>query len=110
MHGDATSVVDALRRCVKVADSGAEVFELVVTEHGEDAVARAAARADAVVVVAGNDPHINGRETEADRTTSARCPTEERTGAAAPARPRRRTAGQHRPAATGQKGTAPTPG
>ncbi|MFF8096642.1 glycoside hydrolase family 3 C-terminal domain-containing protein [Streptomyces sp. NPDC016675] len=45
-----------------------EVFGLVVTERGEDAVARAAAGADVVVVVAGNDPHINGRETE-DRTT-----------------------------------------
>ncbi|MFE9972354.1 glycoside hydrolase family 3 C-terminal domain-containing protein [Streptomyces hirsutus] len=50
------------------AGTGPEVFELIVTEHGEEAVARAAARADAVVVVAGNDPHINGRETE-DRTT-----------------------------------------
>ncbi|MFF0590107.1 glycoside hydrolase family 3 C-terminal domain-containing protein [Streptomyces sp. NPDC003781] len=49
-------------------DTDAEVFELVVAEHGEDAVARAAAGADVVVVVAGNDPHINGRETE-DRTT-----------------------------------------
>lgn len=48
--------------------SGAEVFELVVAERGEDAVARVAAEADVVVVVAGNDPHINGRETE-DRTT-----------------------------------------
>ncbi|MGZ3101714.1 glycoside hydrolase family 3 C-terminal domain-containing protein [Streptomyces sp. H72] len=45
-----------------------EVFGLVVTERGEDPVARAAAGADVVVVVAGNDPHINGRETE-DRTT-----------------------------------------
>ncbi|MFR0356873.1 glycoside hydrolase family 3 C-terminal domain-containing protein [Streptomyces sediminimaris] len=53
---------------VKVADAGAETFELVVTERGEDAVARAAAQADVVLVVAGNDPHINGRETE-DRTT-----------------------------------------
>jgi beta-glucosidase len=56
---------------VRVAAPGEadpEVFELVVTERGEDAVARAAARADVVVVVAGNDPHINGRETE-DRTT-----------------------------------------
>ncbi|MCZ9341594.1 glycoside hydrolase family 3 C-terminal domain-containing protein, partial [Streptomyces sp. TRM76130] len=33
-----------------------------------EAVARAAARADVVLVVAGNDPHVNGRETE-DRTT-----------------------------------------
>ncbi|MFF5338984.1 glycoside hydrolase family 3 C-terminal domain-containing protein [Streptomyces sp. NPDC013181] len=44
------------------------VFEIEVTERGEDAVARAAAAADTVIVVAGNDPHINGRETE-DRTT-----------------------------------------
>jgi beta-glucosidase len=55
---------------VKVAADGeeGEVFELVVTERGEEAVTRAAAGADVVVVVAGNDPHINGRETE-DRTT-----------------------------------------
>ncbi|MBC9723619.1 glycoside hydrolase family 3 C-terminal domain-containing protein [Streptomyces sp. TRM68367] len=57
---------------VKVADDVSredpEVFELVVTERGENAVARAAAQADTVLVVAGNDPHINGRETE-DRTT-----------------------------------------
>ncbi|MFD0024610.1 glycoside hydrolase family 3 C-terminal domain-containing protein [Streptomyces sp. NPDC058382] len=44
------------------------VFETEVTERGEDAVARAAAAADTVIVVAGNDAHINGRETE-DRTT-----------------------------------------
>jgi beta-glucosidase len=56
---------------VKVAgtDAGsAEIFELEFGERGEDAVARAAASADVVLVVAGNDPHINGRETE-DRTT-----------------------------------------
>ncbi|MEV0979924.1 glycoside hydrolase family 3 C-terminal domain-containing protein [Streptomyces sp. NPDC049915] len=53
---------------VKVAEENAEIFTVVVTERGEDAVARAAARADVVVLVAGNDPHINGRETE-DRTT-----------------------------------------
>ncbi|MGW5180012.1 glycoside hydrolase family 3 C-terminal domain-containing protein [Streptomyces sp. NPDC004082] len=53
---------------VKVAAQDAEVFEVEVVERGEDAVARAAAATDVVVVVAGNDPHINGRETE-DRTT-----------------------------------------
>lgn len=39
-----------------------------MTESGESAVAQVSGRADVVVVVAGNDPHINGRETE-DRTT-----------------------------------------
>ncbi|MFD4570025.1 glycoside hydrolase family 3 C-terminal domain-containing protein [Streptomyces sp. NPDC058467] len=53
---------------VKVAAENPEIFELEFTERGEDAVARAAAAADVVLVVAGNDPHINGRETE-DRTT-----------------------------------------
>ncbi|MFB6708302.1 glycoside hydrolase family 3 C-terminal domain-containing protein [Streptomyces sp. NPDC056333] len=53
-----------------VADAGpaATVFEIEVVERGEDAVARAASAADTVLVVVGNDPHINGRETE-DRTT-----------------------------------------
>ncbi|WP_445528536.1 glycoside hydrolase family 3 C-terminal domain-containing protein [Streptomyces cyslabdanicus] len=53
---------------VRVAVENPEVFEPVVTERGEEAVARAAGRADVVLVVAGNDPHINGRETQ-DRTT-----------------------------------------
>ncbi|MGW7255804.1 glycoside hydrolase family 3 C-terminal domain-containing protein [Streptomyces sp. NPDC054834] len=53
---------------VKVADENPEILELIVTERAEDAVTRVTARADVVVVVAGNDPHINGRETE-DRTT-----------------------------------------
>ncbi|MGW3101884.1 glycoside hydrolase family 3 C-terminal domain-containing protein [Streptomyces sp. NPDC001100] len=53
---------------VKVAEEGGEIFELVIAERGEDAVARVAEAADVVLVVAGNDPHINGRETE-DRTT-----------------------------------------
>jgi beta-glucosidase len=55
---------------VKVADGDPETFDVVVTEHGEAAVARVAAEADVVLVVGGNDPHINGRETE-DRTTLA---------------------------------------
>jgi beta-glucosidase len=53
---------------VKVAEEDPHVFEIVVAERGEDAVTRVTARADVVLVVAGNDPHINGRETE-DRTT-----------------------------------------
>ncbi|MEV6794508.1 glycoside hydrolase family 3 C-terminal domain-containing protein [Streptomyces sp. NPDC051320] len=51
----------------KVAEHG-DVFEIEMIERGADAVARAAADADVVIVVAGNDPHINGRETE-DRPT-----------------------------------------
>ncbi|MYV44902.1 glycoside hydrolase family 3 C-terminal domain-containing protein [Streptomyces sp. SID2888] len=46
----------------------AEVFTLEFTERGEDAVSWTARRADVVLVFAGNDPHLNGRETE-DRTT-----------------------------------------
>ncbi|MFJ8666233.1 glycoside hydrolase family 3 C-terminal domain-containing protein [Streptomyces sp. NPDC093600] len=55
---------------LKVAAGNGEILEVVVVESGEDAVNRAASRADVVLVVAGNDPHINGRETE-DRTTLA---------------------------------------
>ncbi|WP_069169736.1 glycoside hydrolase family 3 C-terminal domain-containing protein [Streptomyces griseus] len=54
----------------KISAAEATVFEAVTVERGEDAVARVAAAADTVVVIAGNDPHINGRETE-DRTTLA---------------------------------------
>ncbi|WP_338702391.1 glycoside hydrolase family 3 C-terminal domain-containing protein [Streptomyces sp. Q6] len=61
---------------VKVADEGTE-FLVDVVERGEDAVARAAADADVVIVVAGNDPHINGRETE-DRTTLELPPHQDR--------------------------------
>ncbi|OIK06884.1 glycoside hydrolase family 3 C-terminal domain-containing protein [Streptomyces monashensis] len=55
---------------VKVADAegSGDVFEVITVERGEDAVVRAAERAEVVLVVAGNDPHIGGRETE-DRTT-----------------------------------------
>ncbi|MGW1783638.1 glycoside hydrolase family 3 C-terminal domain-containing protein [Streptomyces sp. NPDC002143] len=59
-----------------------EVFELIVVESGEDAVTRVTAEADVVVVVAGNDPHINGRETQ-DRTTLRLPPQQERLLAAA---------------------------
>ncbi|MFF5425306.1 MULTISPECIES: glycoside hydrolase family 3 C-terminal domain-containing protein [unclassified Streptomyces] len=64
---------------VKVAAGreSAEVFTVETVERGEEAVARAAAGADTVVVVAGNDPHIGGRETE-DRTTLALPPHQER--------------------------------
>ncbi|TXS53863.1 carbohydrate-binding protein [Streptomyces sp. uw30] len=55
---------------VRVAEADPEIFELIVVERGEDAVTRVASQADVVLVVAGNDPHINGRETE-DRTTLA---------------------------------------
>ncbi|MFH8560148.1 glycoside hydrolase family 3 C-terminal domain-containing protein [Streptomyces sp. NPDC017988] len=68
----------------KVAEAGevlpaerADLFTVEVLERGEDAVARVAADADTVIVVAGNDPHINGRETE-DRTTLALPPHQER--------------------------------
>ncbi len=60
---------------LKVAAEG-EVFEIEVVERGEEAVARAAADAEAVIVLAGNDPHINGRETE-DRSTLALPPHQE---------------------------------
>ncbi|MEU8971591.1 glycoside hydrolase family 3 C-terminal domain-containing protein [Streptomyces monashensis] len=55
---------------VRVAGSEGvgDVFEVITVERGEDAVVRAAERAEVVLVVAGNDPHIGGRETE-DRTT-----------------------------------------
>ncbi|MCF1596008.1 glycoside hydrolase family 3 C-terminal domain-containing protein [Streptomyces muensis] len=53
---------------VRVAEAKPETFQLMVVESGEDAVTRVTAEADVVLVVAGNDPHIHGRETE-DRPT-----------------------------------------
>jgi beta-glucosidase len=50
------------------APGAGEVFTVETVERGADVVARLAAETDAVIVVAGNDPHINGRETE-DRLT-----------------------------------------
>lgn len=55
---------------VRVAEANPETFELIVVESGEDTVTRVTSQADVVLVVAGNDPHINGRETE-DRPTLA---------------------------------------
>ncbi|MBT2378877.1 glycoside hydrolase family 3 C-terminal domain-containing protein [Streptomyces sp. ISL-111] len=52
---------------LKVAEEG-DAFDIVTVGRGVDDVAAAAAAADVVVVAVGNDPHINGRETE-DRTT-----------------------------------------
>ncbi len=42
----------------------AERFAVRIVRAGADAIAEAAARADAVIVAVGNDPHLNGRETE----------------------------------------------
>ena len=42
----------------------AERFGLRIVRSGADAVAEAARGADAVIVAVGNDPHLNGRETE----------------------------------------------
>lgn len=55
---------------VRVAEANPEIFQVIVVESGEDAVTRVTSQADVVLVVAGNDPHINGRETE-DRPTLA---------------------------------------
>ncbi|MFI9008356.1 beta-glucosidase [Actinosynnema sp. NPDC053489] len=44
------------------------VFEVELVVDGVAAAARVAAAADTAVLVLGNDPHINGRETQ-DRTT-----------------------------------------
>ncbi|WNI21217.1 glycoside hydrolase family 3 C-terminal domain-containing protein [Streptomyces sp. ITFR-16] len=76
LHRGTGGYVSVAADGVKVAAPGGEnsgpaaaaVFEIEVAERGEDAVARAAAGAGTVIVVAGNDAHINGRETE-DRTT-----------------------------------------
>ncbi|MFJ3161065.1 glycoside hydrolase family 3 C-terminal domain-containing protein [Streptomyces kanasensis] len=65
---------------VKVAAADEEPptpFTVETVRRGVDEVTAAAADADVVIVVAGNDPHINGRETE-DRTTLALPPDQDR--------------------------------
>ncbi|MEU3465675.1 glycoside hydrolase family 3 C-terminal domain-containing protein [Streptomyces sp. NPDC006733] len=52
---------------LKVAEQGT-AFTVETTGHGVEEAARAAAAADTVIVVLGNDPHINGKETEDRRT------------------------------------------
>ncbi|MEU8223256.1 glycoside hydrolase family 3 C-terminal domain-containing protein [Kribbella sp. NPDC048915] len=61
---------------VSLGDQGT-AFELDVVVDGAAAAAELAARADAVVVVAGNHPLVNGRETE-DRETLALPPAQDR--------------------------------
>jgi beta-glucosidase len=55
----------------------AQRFSWHVTQDGIEQAVRAMQGADAVVVVVGNDPLINGRETQ-DRTTLALPPTQDR--------------------------------
>ena len=55
----------------------AQRFTWHVTQDGIEQAVRTTAGADAVVVVVGNDPLINGRETQ-DRTTLALPPEQER--------------------------------
>ncbi|MBB6438946.1 glycoside hydrolase family 3 C-terminal domain-containing protein [Streptomyces candidus] len=64
-HNDATG---GRATGADAAPATGTVFTVETVEHGADEVARAASEADVVVVLLGNDPHINGRETE-DRTT-----------------------------------------
>ncbi|WP_223297220.1 beta-glucosidase family protein [Catenulispora acidiphila] len=63
---------------VLIADSDTpeEIFTLQVLTSGLDEAARAAASAERVVLVVGNDPHINGRET-IDRDSLALPPHQE---------------------------------
>lgn len=57
-------------------DGAPEAFTVEVLRSGREAALAAAEGADDVVVVVGNDPHVNGRETE-DRTTLALPPAQE---------------------------------
>ncbi|WP_457540489.1 glycoside hydrolase family 3 C-terminal domain-containing protein [Streptomyces filamentosus] len=79
LHLGTGGYVSVAAGCAKVAAERekASVLFVETVERGEDAVARAAAGAAAVIVVAGNDPHVNGRETE-DRTTLELPPHQDR--------------------------------
>ena len=55
--------VGADRSLVADLEAPSEVFALEVVASGLDEAVRAAASAERVVLVVGNDPHINGRET-----------------------------------------------
>lgn len=57
--------------------AGAERFTRTVVRDGVAEAVAAASAADAVVLVVGNDPHINGRETQ-DRAGIALAPAHER--------------------------------
>ena len=63
--------------CYVTDAAGAQRFSWNVTRDGIGQAVRAAAGADAVVIVVGNDPLINGRETQ-DRTTLELPPAQER--------------------------------
>src|SRR5262249_38758000 len=74
------AVVDAATGDVAMTAEGqadAERFTRSVLRDGVAAAVGAATRADAVVVVLGNDPHINGREAQ-DRAGLALPPAQER--------------------------------
>lgn len=65
--------VDPVTRVVGASTSDpaqAERFRCEVVRHGEDEAARLAREADYTVVVVGNDPHVNGRETQDRASTS----------------------------------------
>ena len=74
------AVVDAATGAVTVTaedPADAERFSRTVVRDGVAEAVAAAARADTVVVVLGNDPHINGREAQ-DRAGLALPPAQER--------------------------------
>ncbi len=80
IHGGRYAVVDAATGAVAMTAEraeDAEHFTLTVVRDGIAQAVEAAARADVAVVVLGNDPIINGRETQ-DRAGITLPPTQER--------------------------------